>query len=358
MKIVLLAAASSIHTIRWANSLQASGMQVHIITQHQPLESIDDNIIIHQLPYRGMIGYFTMIPVVKKIISRIQPDIVNAHYASGYGTTARFVGFQPWILSVWGSDIFTFPLKTFFHHWLIKTNILSATVITSTSHCMAAQVKKIAPTLSDIEIIPFGVNLENFRPPAPKSNKKTNKVIIGTIKSMKPVYGVDTLIRSFALLTKMVDDIDLELHLVGGGDCQEELKTLAFRLGVHNKVKFKGKVPHSNVPYELSKLDIYVALSRSESFGVAVIEAGAARKPVIVSDVGGLPEVVVHEVTGIIVPKEDPQSAAKAMYRLVTNEILRNQMGEAAIKHVACRYKWETCVGMMASLYKKTIKKN
>ena len=69
-------------------------------------------------------------------------------------------------------------------------------------------------------------------------------------------------------------------------------------------------MPHTSVPQELARLDIYVALSRmdSESFGVAIIEAGVAGRPVVVSDAGGLPEVTIDGVTGLVVPREDPSA--------------------------------------------------
>src|SRR5699024_6321216 len=104
----------------------------------------------------------------------------------------------------------------------------------------------------------------------------------------------------------------LELRLVGNGPQQEEYQQLSAKLGLGSKVYFVGRVPHQDVPNELAKLDVYVALSRldSESFGVAIIEAGAARRPVVVSDAGGLPEVTLDGITGLVVPRENPQAAA------------------------------------------------
>jgi len=78
---------------------------------------------------------------------------------------------------------------------------------------------------------------------------------------------------------------------------------VASDLGVADRVEFVGWVPHRDVPTELAKLDIYAALSRMESFGVAFVEAGAAARRVVVSDAGGLPEVTVDGLTGFVVPK-------------------------------------------------------
>ena len=94
--------------------------------------------------------------------------------------------------------------------------------------------------------------------------------------------------------------------------------------------KIAGPVPHEKVPDILGQLDIYVAASRWESFGVAVLEAAACGLPVVVSDVGGLPEVVEHGITGFVVRREDPGSVADALIRLVSSGELRRRMGDAA----------------------------
>src|SRR5699024_7160167 len=133
---------------------------------------------------------------------------------------------------------------------------------------------------------------------------------------------------------------------------------ISHTLKIADRVEFIGRVPHHQVPAELEKLDIYVALSRldSESFGVAIIEAGAAKRPVVVSDAGGLPEVTIEGKTGFVVPREDSQAAADAIEKLVLNPELRRKMGKAGHKHVANTYNWDTCIETMERVFQDTIK--
>lgn len=363
MVIVLLSGASSIHTIRWANGLSCEGHEVHVITQHPPIDPFLDAVRVHQLPYRGVLGYFIMVPAVKKLLSIIKPDIVNAHYASGYATTARLVGFHPWLLSVWGSDVYDFPRKTPLHSWLVRKNIYAADHVASTSHCMADQTLFIAPKLSGISVTPFGVDINFFDKIKTKGTTLSPRVTIGTVKAMESKYGIDTLIEAYAyLLNKVENDdrysqLEFELRLVGTGSQVSELKSLADRLGVADSVSFIGRVPHFEVPQELAKLDIYVALSRldSESFGVAVLEAGAAGLPVIVSDAGGLPEVTLDRLTGLVIPRENPDAAAEALMELVDNPTLRFKMGICGQEHVKLNYSWSACIQIMLGIYNKTI---
>lgn len=363
MKIALLSGASSIHTIRWANGLNAAGHEVHVISQHESRDRLDKGVTLHQFSFRGTLGYFIMVPAVKKLLKELQPNIVNAHYASGYATTARLAGHRPWLLSVWGSDVYDFPYKSRLHKWLVKGNLLAADAVASTSNCMAVQTRSLAPGLGAIAITPFGVDMSAYEAIEPAAAQARQPLIIGTVKTMASKYGIDTLIEAFALLLKQLGEkhpdlpVNIQLRLVGGGPQTEAYKALATQLGIAEKVKFIGHVPHEQVPQELAKLDIYVALSRldSESFGVAIIEASAAGRPVVVSDAGGLPEVTLHNKTGLVVPRENPQAAADAIQRLVLDRLLRFRFGLAGKQHVAKNYSWPACVQKMLDVFHQVI---
>lgn len=362
MKIALISGASSIHTIRWANGLAKAGHDVHVITQHEACDPFLPQIKVHSFPYRGVLGYFLMAPRVRKLLNEINPDVLNAHYASGYATTARLVGRRPFVLSVWGSDVYDFPYKSPLHKWLVRKNLLSADVVASTSYAMAEQTRSIASELGSMPITPFGVDMQAYGN-AESLQENNDKLTIGTVKTMADTYGIDTLIEAFAILVKKFNRTQpnnfehIRLRLVGGGPQTDKYKRLAAELGISEKVRFVGRVPHEKVPSELAKLDIYVALSRIESFGVAIIEAGAARRPVVVSDAGGLPEVTLDGVTGLVVPRENPQAAAEALEKLVLNPAQRVQMGEAGRKHVSENYSWDECVEIMVKVLENACQK-
>ena len=361
MKIVLLAGASTIHTVRWANGLVAAGHEIHLISQHPVVDILHPSVQVYLFPYRGVLGYFTMIPGVNSLLKKIKPDLVNAHYASGYGTTAHLINFHPWILSVWGSDVYDVPYQSIFHKYLVRKNLLSADSVASTSLCMARQVRQLAPLVGEIAITPFGVDMSLYKNIQPESPVQKDTLVIGTVKTMSKNYGIDTLIIAFSsLIEKMKYNPRYPVHnfrlrLVGGGDQLPALKNLAQKIGVKDRIDFVGRVPHGRVPDELRKIDIYVALSRSESFGVAIVEASAAGRPVVVSDVGGLPEVTVEGVTGLVVPRENPAAAAAALEKLVLDPALRYRMGQAGKQHVSQKYDWETCVDTMVKVYRKTL---
>ena len=187
---------------------------------------------VHLFPNRGVVGYFSMVPAVRELLDRIEPNNpLNAHYASGYGTTARLVNCHPYVLSVWGSDVYDVPHKSPLHKWLVKKNLRAADQLASTSHCMAEEIRTLALELTDIAITPFGVDIATYKGIAPFGAVEKPKLVIGTVKTMKPKYGIDTLIEAYAQLLSLVRSTstellpEMELRLVGGGDQTIELES-------------------------------------------------------------------------------------------------------------------------------------
>lgn len=349
----MVAAASSVHVLRWANAFAARGIEVHLATQHAPVEGFDARVMLHRLPHLGGLGYLLNRPALARLIKRLAPDAVNAHYASGYGTLATVAMAPPLVLNVWGSDVYEFPDAGPAHRALLRRNLRAADAVVSTSAVMARRTALVCPGLGPIAEVPFGVDLDRFRPAhAPPAG-----LIIGTVKALAPKYGIDTLLRAFALLAQRRPDLGARLRIVGGGPDARALKGLAAELGIAPAVDFTGAVPHVRVPEELRAMHVYAALSRthSESFGVAVIEASACALPVVVADVGGLPEVVEEAVTGFVIPPEDPAAAADALERLAAVPELRRRMGDAGRARVRAHYAWEMCVDRMLEVIARAI---
>ena len=218
---------------------------------------------------------------------------------------------------------------------------------------MAERTRLICPDLAAIDVVPFGVDTERFSP-LPKAD---GPLVIGTVKTLAPKYGIDTLIQAFGLIAHESGLEQSRLRLVGDGPQRKPLEALARSLRITDRVDFIGNVPHDRVPAELLKLDVYAALSRrdSESFGVAVIEASACGLPVVVSRVGGLPEVVDEGRSGLVVPKEDPKAAADALLSLARDASLRKSMGEAGRALVLARYAWSDCVDRQLTVIEAAI---
>lgn len=359
MKILILGAAHSIHIQRWVEALSERGHSLTIVSQTKATDwKCPIQVDLRYLPFPGNIGYFLNAIALRRIIREVRPDIVNAHYASGYGTTAGICRFTPTLLSVWGSDVYDFPTKSVVKRRLLTWNLRRATRISATSEAMALEVGRLAPELALPFVIPFGVDIKKFAP-APTDHAQTDQIVIGTVKTLAHIYGIDLLIRAYAQLLAdpavLAAGLSNRLHLriVGTGPDRLSLEALAEAESLSDRIEFVGAVPHSRVPEMLRGLDVFVAASRQESFGVAVVEASACGVPVLVTDVDGLSEVVEQNRTGIIVPRENVDSLASAMKLLTLSAPLRRRLGQEGRASVQRRYDWDESVTRMIECYEK-----
>ena len=122
-----------------------------------------------------------------------------------------------------------------------------------------------------------------------------------------------------------------------------------------DKVHFRGFVPNNELPQEFAKYDVACYMSNSESFGVSALEAMACECPVVASDADGFTEVIEDSVSGIIVPRRNPEAAAAAMQKFIDNPELKVQMGKAARERVCKLYEWDSNVEQMVKIYKDLV---
>ncbi len=362
-KILFLSDGSSIHTKRWVNSIVERGETIRLFSL-KPVNKADypsENFSFTEFNLQKRFGslskinYLKVLPQLKKVIREFKPDILHAHFATSYGLLGALSGFHPFILSVWGSDVFDFPKKSSLHRKILEYNLKKADKILSTSHVMAAETKKY--TDKEIEVTPFGIDTVKFAPEKAERAALTpfseEDIVVGTIKLLEDKYGINYLIEAFSTVAKKHPELPLKLLIVGDGSERKNLESLTEKLEIKDKVYFAGMADYSKVPYFNNILDVYAALSNYESFGVAVIEAQSCGKPVVVSNVGGLPEVVEDGVTGFVVERKNAAATAEKLEKLVLDSELRKSIGNAGRERVLKLYDWNANVAQMMEIYNK-----
>jgi glycosyltransferase involved in cell wall biosynthesis len=356
MKLCVLGDNGSVHVQKWIKGLVAKGsIEMHIISFDRGPKF--DGITYY--PLRKVTGtkfdYFLNTSLVKKYLKTIAPDLVHAHHSTSYGYLAAASGFHPLVITGWGSDILDSP-KNFFLRKILMNSLSKADAITVLSFFTQKKIAELTDQF--VNVIPFGVDVSRF----PVLIKEENVDIrIGTIRTLSDKYGVEYLIRAFAVLCDKKQNVLLDI--VGDGPQRTFLENLCRELGVEKKVVFHGYV-NQNTEFEkyislLTSFDIFTILSTmdSDTFGVAAVEALACAVPVVATSVGGLPEVVDSEKTGIIVAPRDVEQTAAALERLILNKELRVQMGRTGRLKVEQQYNWKNNVDQMVVLYETTIDK-
>ncbi|MFI5151140.1 MAG: glycosyltransferase [Bacteroidia bacterium] len=339
MKLLLLADINSAHTIKWASSLASLGHEIGICSVSPVAKNWYTDI-------QG-IRFFQMTGKQRlhSVLNQFKPEIVHAHYATRYGWMGVRSGFHPFLISAWGSDIMEFPLKSPLHRLFMRYILSKADQLIATSHLLENEMQEY--TGKQIEIIPFGIDTAVFKPVA----RRRSELVIGAVKSLEDLYGIDVLIKAFALLCKRMPGSNLKLRITGKGSREQAYRKLCAELDIESAVIFTGWYSFREIPACYRELDIFVNVSRRESFGVSVLEAQACGIPVVTSDIKGLKEVSRPGQTGLEVPCDNPQALMEALFRLVSDPELRATMGTKGRLFVTEKYNWESSVIRMQQIY-------
>ena len=147
------------------------------------------------------------------------------------------------------------------------------------------------------------------------------------------------------------------LKVAGDGVEKQNLINLAANLDISELISFSGWIDNDDVPEFLSSLDIVVIPSRfeSESFGVAAVESLAMRKPTIVSNVGGLPEVVENNISGYVIEKENPDELALKIWEIINDKAGTAFVAREARLRVVKYFDWNNNVNLVVNQYAKII---
>jgi glycosyltransferase involved in cell wall biosynthesis len=182
-----------------------------------------------------------------------------------------------------------------------------------------------------------------------KLGLKPERHYIANIARFHPVKDQAMLLRAFARVAEVRDDVDL--LLVGDGPLRGSLTELCRSLGIERRAQFLGV--RADVPEILRAVDVFALTSLSEAASLTLLEAMASGAPVVVTAVGGNPELVRHGIDGLHVPRGDVNAAAAAFLQLLDDPGLASRMGQAGRQRVADRYQLDTTVSAYLRLYQR-----
>ena len=360
MKICFLAPANSAHTIKWCNYFVSQGHEVHVVSFTEGhIDGVQTHVVKNKASASGgdlqKLMYLTTAGQVRKLVRAIDPDIINAHYATSYGTVAALAGLKNYVLSIWGADIYDFPKKTPIHRMMLCYSLRRASYIFSTSKAMAEEAGKY--TKKNIEVTPFGVDMELFSPE--KNRPEEGSFTVGTVKTLSPKYGIDYLLKAAALVKQEQPQIPLKLRIAGKGPNAQEYRELARTLGIGDITTWLGFISQEQAAAEWAGMDVAVVPStlESESFGVSAVEAESCGCPVVISDIPGLMEATKPGETSVVVPRKNERALADALIELYRDEARRKKMEEAGRAYVAQNYELTDCFRKVEVLFQTIAEK-
>lgn len=173
-------------------------------------------------------------------------------------------------------------------------------------------------------------------------------------RRLVPKNGVNYLIESLPLIMQSGEKV--HFLVAGDGPEREKLKRRTRELQVEPSVHFLGSIPNQEMPHFYAAADLVVLPSLKEATSIAALEAMASSRPVVASNVGGLPYIIEHEKSGLLVPPADPAVLAGAILRLLDAPGLRQALGHAARRRVEEKFTWDHIASETVQVYERMIR--
>lgn len=325
--------------------LAKRGHQVHFITYRRParLSVFHENVYFHEVTAEEY-PLFEYAPYDTALASKLVDvvkfenlDLLHVHYAIPHATVAYVAKkillsegrYVPFITTLHGTDITIVGNNNAFAP-VVAFSINKSDGVTAVSESLRQQTYDYFDIKKEIKVIYNFIDFERFS----KSNKDHFKKAIAPngerillhVSNFRKVKRVEDVVRVFK---KVADQIPSKLIFVGDGPERHNVEELCRKIGISHDVRFLGK--QDAVEELLAIADLFVMPSESESFGLAALEAMACEVPVVSSNAGGLPEVNIHGVTGLLSNVGDVEQMAKNAITILSDDAVLQEFRANAL---------------------------
>lgn len=347
-------------------ALADKGHSVHFITYQQPvrLNVFNANIYYHEVrvPTYPLFDYppyeIALASTMVDVINNHDLDLLHVHYAIPHASAAYMASKIveksgrkiPFITTLHGTDI-TLVGRDKTYEPVVTFSINESDAITAVSNNLREETYKSFDITKEIEVIYNFVDVKRFSKKPIDAFRKViaphGEKILVHASNFRKIKRVNDIIRIFAETRKA---LPAKLLMIGDGPERPPTEELVKELGLHDDVRFVGK--QEQIEEILLVSDLFLLTSEYESFGLAALEAMAARVPVISTNAGGLPEINIHGETGYMANVGDVASMSRYAIQLLSNEELLAKMKENAYQQ-ALRFDIHNIVPLYENLYSR-----
>ncbi|MGY8732816.1 MAG: glycosyltransferase [Pirellulales bacterium] len=291
---------------------------------------------------------------LRALLKEIRPDVLHTYLLHG-NILGRLIGRLVGVPVIIGSERTIGQARKWGRLATRLTNPLTDAVEVNSEIGGRAIERDLGVPSEKIELVRSGLDLSVFSSASRRDELRSefgvtaDQHLIVYMGRLRTVKGVEFGIRAFATALEQLPNI--RMVLTGEGDQRNFLSSLVSKLGISEQVEFLGV--RNDVPELLGAADSVLMPSLTEGFPRTAIEAMAAGKPVIATNVGGTPEAIIDGETGILVPARDSDALASAIVRLVGDSDLQARLGAAGRERAAQNYSVDKYVSRLDEMYRR-----
>jgi glycosyltransferase involved in cell wall biosynthesis len=314
----------------------------------QQLQKWDfETVIIPQDGYVNSVWFRKL----RKMIHAEQISVIHAHEfaMNSYGSILSAIAGVPVITTVHGKNYYHEKWRRRFAYRLIARWSRMVAVSEDIRNFLITQVgikqDHVLTIRNGIDVKAYAGRFGEDR----AQTKERREYVIGSVGSLYPVKGHTYLLKAFAIVHKTQPDVICKI--AGRGHLLAQLQAEVADLGIANQVEFLGL--RDDIPQFLQGIDVFVLPSLSEGLPLSILEAMAAGKPVIATNVGGVSEVVQDRRTGFIVPPKDPEGLANRILQVMADQSMAEALGRAGREKVERDFSLNTMTKQYEALYEE-----
>jgi glycosyltransferase involved in cell wall biosynthesis len=293
------------------------------------------------------------------VLEKFRPDLIHAHFATEATAEARRLAARfavPFTFTAHGYDIYRDPPPDF------RDRVCASAGLITVSEANARYIShNFDVPLARINVIAPGVDTSRFRPRRAGDDfaESFNSDGVGMpgpivcVARYEPAKNLGLLLRVCSILRDR--GVDFRCVMIGEGGDREAIESTRTELGLDKVVELAGAVEQNHVIGFLQRATISVLTSDREGMPVCLMEAGACEVPVVATSVGGIPELIEHEVTGLLTPPGNAESFADSVQRLLSDRDLRRRMGTAARRRIEARFSLRRQMDRMLDMWSRCV---
>ncbi len=269
----------------------------------------------------GILRHLRAAANVRKQIREWKPDIVHAHNVTGYGYWGGLSGFHPMVMTAWGSDLNVLARKNVWIRQIVSYCLRRADLITADAKALCETARSLAGRKADIRLLQWGVDLKQFDRPVSGQDRHyfrgDAEFVLLSTRRPRFIYNIDVIIRAFARALPRLGNA--RLVIVGEDVLSDLLKELVVKMKIQDSVLFTGWMERERLIAAHLAADVFVSVPSTDSTALSLLEAFAARLPVIVADLPANHEWIEQGKNGMLVRPGGVEDLSKAMIYMREN---------------------------------------
>lgn len=343
-------------------ALRQRGHEITVVTRRDrldlPKEAQYQGIQIYRYPFPWTAfakGDLDQLIEIRQQVARLKrtfrPDLVHMNcfgpsFLFYHNTTSGLTA--PLLATLHTTPQSVMPQQAFSQDGLFRRTLRMASWVSCVSAAVLAQARELAPEItSRSSVIYNGFEVPSL-PPEPLPFDVPQLLCLGRLIADK---GIDLALKAFASIIDRFPSA--RLVIAGDGPARSSLENQVAELGLMHSVEFVGWVPPEKVPALLNTATLVIMPSHREGLPSVALEAALMARPVVAARVGGLPEIVLHQKTGLLVDNEDHEALAEAMLLLLNHPRTATAFGDAARRRAQEVFSFERYVDAYDNLYQK-----